>query len=138
MDLGATVIGTTRSAARVLIDDGRLAEQVRDLGVEVDAVLDLVGNTVLCDSLQAVRPRGPGVPGGASSAGWGRWTTFNPIADLPTGVQLSFFGSFVLGTEYYPVDDVPVAELVAKARRASTPPGPRGSSASTRSPRRTG
>jgi len=47
--------------------------------------------------------------------GLGPVDDFTPIADLPTGVQLSFFGSFVLGTEHYPVDDVPAADLVAKA-----------------------
>ena len=114
VDLGATVIGTTRSAARVLIDAGRLAEQVRDLGVEGAAVLDLVGNTVLRDSLQAVRPQGRVCQVGFLG-GLGPVDDFNPIANLPTSVQLSFFGSFVLGAEHYPVDDVPVAELVAKA-----------------------
>jgi len=47
--------------------------------------------------------------------GLGPVDDFNPIADLPTGLQLTFFGSCVLGTEHYPVDDVPVAELIAKA-----------------------
>ena len=125
VDLGATVIGTTRSAARVaslrelgadrvLIDDGRLAEQVGELGLTVDAVLDLVGNSVLRDSLHVVRPRGRvcqvGFLGGLAPI-----DGFDPIADLPTGVQLTFFGSFVLGTEHFPLADVPVAELVARA-----------------------
>jgi NADPH2:quinone reductase len=44
--LGATIVA---------IDDGRLADQ--NLGA-VDAVLDLVGNSVLRDSLRLVRPRG--------------------------------------------------------------------------------
>src|ERR1700724_708311 len=55
---GATVIATTRSAARadllrgigaasVLIDDGALAGQVHGLGMTVDGVFDLVGNSVL-------------------------------------------------------------------------------------------
>ncbi|HEX5288014.1 MAG TPA: zinc-binding dehydrogenase, partial [Streptosporangiaceae bacterium] len=66
---GATVIATTRDpgraallrdigAAQVLIDDGQLAAQVRKLGTEVDAVFDLVGNSVLRDSLRIVRARG--------------------------------------------------------------------------------
>ena len=69
-DRGATVIATTRNpdraallrdigAADVLIDDGQLAGQVHDLGVSVDAVFDLVGNSVLRDSLRIVRPGGP-------------------------------------------------------------------------------
>jgi NADPH:quinone reductase-like Zn-dependent oxidoreductase len=69
---------------------------------------------VLRDSLGAVRPRGRvcqvGFLGGLAPV-----EGFDPIADLPTGVQLSFFGSFVLGTEGFPIGDVPVAELVARA-----------------------
>jgi NADPH:quinone reductase-like Zn-dependent oxidoreductase len=125
VDGGATVIATTRNQARVpflrslgaahvLIDDGRLAEQVREMGLKVDAVLDLVGNNALRDSLQAVKGRGRvcqvGFLGGQNPV-----DGFNLIADLPTGVQLSFFGSFVLGTEDFPVDEIPVAEMIAKA-----------------------
>jgi NADPH:quinone reductase len=120
------VIATTRQpgraallrgigAADVLIDDGKLAEQVRDRGTSVDCVLDLVGNGVLRDSLQVVRPRGKvsqlGFLGGLEPV-----TEFNPIADLPSGVQFSFYGSaFVLGTEEFPLAEIPLAEIIAKA-----------------------
>jgi NADPH:quinone reductase len=125
-DLGATVIATTRQpgragllrgigAADVLIDDGKLAEQVRDRGATVDCVFDLVGNSVLRDSLQVVAPRGRvcqlGFLGGLEPV-----TDFNPIADLPSGVQFSFYGSaFVLGTEDFPLAEIPLAEIIAKA-----------------------
>ena len=91
VDAGATVIATTRAggrvraparmgAAEVLIDDGRLAPQIRATHPRgIDAVLDLVGNSVLRDSLQCVAPRGRVVPdrlprrarsgGGLQSAG---------------------------------------------------------------------
>ena len=66
---GATVPATTRSpdraallerigATTVLIDDGRLADQQPGA---VNCVFDLVGNSVLRDSLRLVRPR-PGLP----------------------------------------------------------------------------
>ena len=43
-------------------------------------------------------------------------TGFNPIADLPTAVQFSFYGSaFVLGTEDFPLAEIPLAEMIAKA-----------------------
>jgi len=123
---GATVIATTRDpgraallrgigAAHVLIDDGQLAAQVGKLGTEVDAVFDLVGNSVLRDSLRIVRARGRvcqlGFLGGlAPVAG------FDPIADLPTGVQFSFYGSaFVLGTAEFPLAGIPLQEMVSKA-----------------------
>ncbi len=41
---------------------------------------------------------------------------FNPIADLPTGVQFSFYGSpFVLGTESFPLSDIPLQQMITKA-----------------------
>jgi NADPH2:quinone reductase len=64
VDAGATVIATTRrrdradglrelGATEVLIDDGALAASVRELHPRgVDALLDLVGNSVLRDSLR--------------------------------------------------------------------------------------
>lgn len=123
---GATVIATTRNpdraellrgigAAEVLIDDGQLAGQVRKRGVQVGCVFDLVGNSVLHDSLRTVRTRGRvcqlGFLGGLDPV-----TGFNPITDLPTGVQLSFYGgAFVLGTADFPLTDIPLAELIGKA-----------------------
>jgi len=125
-DRGATVIATTRNpdraallrdigAADVLIDDGQLAGQVHDLGVSVDAVFDLVGNSVLRDSLRIVRPGGRvcqlGFLGGLEPV-----AGFNPIADLPTSVQFSFYGSaFVLGTEQFPLADIPLQQMITKA-----------------------
>jgi NADPH2:quinone reductase len=125
VDDGATVVATTRNpaheallrslgASEVLIDDGKLAQQVGDRRIEVGGVLDLVGNSVLRDSLQVVRPHGRvcqvGFLGGLDPV-----EDFNPLADLPGGVQLSFFGSFYLGGEGYSLADIPIGELVAKA-----------------------
>ena len=123
---GATVIATTRNparadllrgigAAQVLIDDGQLAAQVGKLGADVDGVFDLVGNSVLRDSLRIVRTRGRvcqlGFLGGLDPV-----AGFDPIADLPTGVQLSFYGSaFVLGTDAFPLTDIPLQEMITKA-----------------------
>jgi NADPH:quinone reductase-like Zn-dependent oxidoreductase len=125
-DLGATVIATTRQPGRaallrdlgardVLIDDGQLATQVQDHGTAVDCVFDLVGNSVLRDSLRVVQPRGRvcqlGFLGGLEPV-----RDFNPIADVPTGVQFSFYGSaFVLGSESFPLAEIPLAEMIARA-----------------------
>jgi NADPH:quinone reductase len=122
-DLGATVIASTRNPARVellrelgahevVIEDGELAGKVR-----VDAVLDLVGNSVLRDSLQAVRPKGRvcqiGFLGGLEPV-----ADFNPLMDIPSGVQLSTFASaFVLGDAEFPTTEVPLQEIVTKAER---------------------
>jgi len=123
---GMTVIATTRNpgragllrgigAAQVLIDDGQLAAQVGELGTDVDGVFDLVGNSTLRDSLRTVRTTGRvcqlGFLGGLDPV-----ADFNPIADLPTGVQLSFYGSaFVLGTEEFLLTDIPLQEMITKA-----------------------
>ena len=125
-DAGAAVVATTRNpareallrglgAARVLIDDGDLSAQASDLGLTVDSVFDLVGNTVLRDSLRIVRPRGRvcqlGFLGGLDPV-----AEFNPIADLPSGVQLSFYGSaFVLGSAEFPLTEIPLTDMIAKA-----------------------
>jgi NADPH:quinone reductase-like Zn-dependent oxidoreductase len=126
-DLGAHVIATTRKPAReqelrelgadeVLIDDGELAPTVRGTHPDgVDAVLELVGNSALRDSLKAVRPTG-GVCLVGFLGGLEPITDFDPLLDLPSGVRLTTFASaFVLGDEYFPTTDVPLQEIVDKA-----------------------
>jgi len=124
-DLGATVVATTRRTERVellrslgadhvVIDGGDIAEPVRDLVPGgVDRVLDLVGNSVLRDSLAAVRPGGRICQAGFLG-GLGPVDDFLPIVDMPSGVQLSFFGSFELGSEAFPVAAIPLQEIVRK------------------------
>jgi NADPH:quinone reductase-like Zn-dependent oxidoreductase len=123
---GMTVIATTRNpgragllrdigATQVLVDDGQLASQVGNLGADVDGVFDLVGNSVLRDSLRIVRTKGRvcqlGFLGGLEPV-----ADFDPIADLPTGVQLSFYGSaFVLGTDSFPLAGIPLQQMITKA-----------------------
>ena len=125
VDHGARVLASTRTPAHtvllrelgaddVLIDDGLLASQVKERGIAVDAVLDIVGNSVLRDSLASVRARGRvcqiGFLGGFDPV-----PDFDPIADLPTGVQLSFFASaFVLGSPAFPLTDIPLDQIYAK------------------------
>jgi NADPH:quinone reductase-like Zn-dependent oxidoreductase len=128
-DLGAQVIATTRNPARehelrelgaheVLIDDGELAPTVRATHRDgVDAVLELVGNSALRDSLKAVRPTG-GVCLVGFLGGLEPIAAFDPLLDLPSGVRLTTFASaFVLGDEYFPTTAVPLQEIVDKASR---------------------
>lgn len=45
---------------------------------------------------------------------------FSPIADLPSGVQVGFYGSaFVLGSSEFPLSEIPLAEMIAKAEKGS-------------------
>jgi NADPH:quinone reductase-like Zn-dependent oxidoreductase len=99
---GATVLATTRSQSKagvlrdlgiehVLLDDGRVAEQVRErVPGGVDAVLELVGIPTLPDSLRAARVGGVVCMTGILGGSW-IWPDFQPMVDLPTGVRLTAY-----------------------------------------------
>jgi NADPH:quinone reductase len=124
--IGARVIATTRRADRagllrslgaddVVIETGAITGEVRGLAPGgAERVLDLVGNSVLRDSLRAA-----GAGGRVCQAGFlgglGPVADFLPAFDMPSGVQFSFFGSFEVGTGPYPISAVPFQEIVAKA-----------------------
>jgi NADPH:quinone reductase len=126
-DLDARVIATTRreervgrlrslGAASVVIGSGEIAGPVRELEPGgVDAVLDLVGNSVLRDSLRAVRTGGRVCQAGFLG-GLGPVEDFMPAFDLPSGVQFSFFGSFEVGGKAYPLSAIPFQEIVDKVQ----------------------
>jgi NADPH:quinone reductase len=40
---------------------------------------------------------------------------FNPLPQMPSGVYLTFFGSFVFGTPGFPLSDVPLQQISADA-----------------------
>jgi NADPH:quinone reductase-like Zn-dependent oxidoreductase len=123
-DLGARVIATTRRADRagllrslgaehVVTETGAIAGEVRGLLPDgADRVLDLVGNSVLRDSLQTVHRTGRVCQAGFLG-GLGPVTDFQPVFDLPSGVQFSFLGSFEVGTAAYPISAIPFQQIVA-------------------------
>jgi NADPH:quinone reductase-like Zn-dependent oxidoreductase len=120
----ARVIATTRNHARFAVLEKLGAERCeverRDLSKHlpetktIDAVLDLVGNTVMLDSLAMLR-RG----GRSCLAGWlgglDPIPDFNPLLQMASGVYLTFFGSFVFGTPGFPLSDVPLQQIAADA-----------------------
>jgi NADPH:quinone reductase len=126
-DVGARVVATTRREDRVellrsigadsvVIETGEIAGKVRELVPGgVDRVLDLVGNSVLRDSLRAVARTGRVCQAGFLG-GLGPVDDFQPIFELPSGVQFSFFGSFEIGGETYPISAIPFQEIVDKAQ----------------------
>jgi NADPH:quinone reductase-like Zn-dependent oxidoreductase len=133
VNAGAHVIATTRNRNRFAMLESLGAKRVeiesRDLGARiperkrVDAVLDLVGNSTILDSLSMLR-RG----GRACLAGWlgglDPIVNFNPLLQMASGVYLTFFGSFVFGTPGFPLSDVPlqtIADDVAKGRFRAKP-----------------
>ena len=83
---------------------------------QIDSVLDLVGNSVILDSLRTLR-RG----GRACLAGWlgglEPIKDFNPLLQMASGVYLTFFGSFVFGTPGFPLSDVPLQEIAKKVQQ---------------------
>src|SRR5437660_448196 len=134
-DAGVRVIATTRGRKRVSLLEQLGAERVETEGPDLshriaeaktlDAVLDLVGNSTILDSLDMLR-RG----GRACLAGWlgglAPIANFNPLLQMASGVYLTFFGSFVFGTPGFPLSDVPlqsIANCVA-ARPYKAKPSP--------------
>jgi NADPH:quinone reductase len=122
VNAGANVIATTRNrtrfakleaqdVARVEVEGPDLSKRIAE-AKEIDAVLDLVGNSTILDSLAMLR-RG----GRACLAGWlgglAPIADFNPLLQMPSGVNLTFFGSFVFGTPGFPVSDVPLQAIAA-------------------------
>jgi NADPH:quinone reductase-like Zn-dependent oxidoreductase len=99
--LGATVIATTRDANRAgellamgvdhpIVDDGEIAAKVREIAPDgVDAALELVGCSVLADTLGCVRVYGAVCFTGALAGAW-TLPDFTPFL-IPTGVRLTSY-----------------------------------------------
>ncbi|WP_432827454.1 zinc-binding alcohol dehydrogenase family protein [Dactylosporangium sp. CA-092794] len=122
VNAGARVIATTRrrerfaaleelGAERAELETPHLSRSIAE-AKRLDAVLDLVGNSTILDSLDLLR-RG----GRACLAGWlgglDPIPDFNPLLQMASGVYLTFFGSFVFGTPGFPLSDVPLQAIAA-------------------------
>ncbi|MEO8151971.1 MAG: zinc-binding dehydrogenase [Rhizobacter sp.] len=124
---GATVIASVRNAERfelarskgadhVLVEGSELSANLRSIAPGgVDAVLELIGTSTVLESLQLTRRGGrvciAGFVGGAAPI-----DKLDPLLHLPSGRQLSFFGSaFVYGTPEYPLSDLPLQAIVELA-----------------------
>jgi NADPH:quinone reductase len=117
---GASVIATARRPERFglleKLGANRVEVERRDLAAHIaeanriDAVLDLVGNSTILDSLDMLR-RG----GTACLAGWlgglAPIGDFNPLARMASGVNFSFFASPVFGNPGFEVSDVPLSAI---------------------------
>jgi NADPH:quinone reductase-like Zn-dependent oxidoreductase len=117
---GACVIATARSPKRFSmlkkLGASRVELERRDLAAhlaeskQIDAVLDLVGNSTILDSLDML-----GRGGTACLAGWlgglDPIGDFNPLLRMASGVNWNFFGSFVFGTPGFPLSDVPLQDI---------------------------
>jgi NADPH:quinone reductase len=133
LNAGAHVIATAREqdrfqklealgASRVEIEGPDLSERIPERK-RIDAVLDLVGNSTILDSLAMLRRGGraclAGFLGGLDPV-----PDFNPLLQMSSGVHFSFFGSFVFGKPGFPLSDVPlqtIADQVAAGRYQAQP-----------------
>jgi NADPH:quinone reductase-like Zn-dependent oxidoreductase len=140
-----TVLSTTRSASKtaaltdvgvdhVLIDDGNVARQVREIvPAGVDTALELVGTPTLPDTLQSTRRHGVVCFTGMLSNVW-TVRDFYPIEYLPRGVRLTayhgeaedlpqpvlqdFLNSVAGGDAVVPIDRVYVFDQIVAAHAA--------------------
>ncbi|MGA9721448.1 MAG: zinc-binding alcohol dehydrogenase family protein [Candidatus Binatus sp.] len=124
VNAGVRVIATTRNRERFSMLEKLGAERCeierRDLSKhiaeakKIDAILDLVGNSVVLDSLAMLR-RG----GRSCLAGWlgglDPIPDFNPLLQMASGVYLTFFASFAFGTPGFPLSDVPLQKIAEDA-----------------------
>jgi NADPH:quinone reductase len=124
VNTGVRVIATTRDrnsfsiveelgAERCEIERPDLSKHIAE-SKKIDRVLDLVGNSVLLDSLAMLCRGGrsclAGFLGGLAPV-----PDFNPLLQMSSGVHFSFFGSFVFGTPGFPLSDVPLQQIAADA-----------------------
>ena len=119
---GITVLTSTRSESkaalltelgttRVLIENGKLSEQIRALYPDgIDGVLEIIGNSTLLDSLRMAKKGGRVCLAGflGSSAP----IEFDWLTNMPFGVDLNAFASLLLGTKDFPHCAVPMQQIV--------------------------
>jgi NADPH2:quinone reductase len=119
----ARVIATTRKEERapllrkigahqVLIESLQLSNRVRASHPEgVDAVLDILGNTTVLDSLAALRRGGTVCEVGF--LGGGGPLTVEPVFQIPSGRHLTAFASaLVTGSAEFPLSEIPLQTIV--------------------------
>jgi NADPH:quinone reductase len=121
--LKARVIATTRNPRRaaqldslgaqeVLLESTELAKRIRERHPQgIDAVLDIVGNTTVLDSLAMLRRGGEVCVVGFLGAG--APLTLEPVFQIPSGTKLSVFASaLVTGSAEFPLAEIPFQDIV--------------------------
>lgn len=125
VNVGAKVTATTRRDDRIEMLKKRGAVDVkierRGLNEEFsngpsqkfDKVLNLIGNSVLVESINLTRTGGR-----ILQAGWlgglEPVVDFNPMIQMDSGVHFSLFHSKVLGTPEFPLSGIPLQDIVKK------------------------
>src|SRR5262249_22843217 len=112
VNAGARVIATTRNrerfaeleklgADRVELEGSGLSERIAE-AKQLDAVLDLVGNSTILDSLAMLRRGGRACLAGFLG-GLDPIRDFNPLLQMASGVYLTFFGTLMCGSPGLPL-----------------------------------
>jgi NADPH:quinone reductase len=120
---GAHVLATTRQqnraellrtlgAMEVLIDGEDLSKRVRATHPGgIDAVLDIVGNTTILDSLAMLKRGGRACQVGF--LGGGGPISLQPVFQIPSGCHLTVFASaIVTGSAEFPMSEIPFQTIV--------------------------
>lgn len=119
---GVDVISSTRSqenvmlleslgCSKVLLENGNLSDLVRkDYPNGINCVMDIIGNSTLLDSARMLKK--DGIVCNAGFLAGGDPISFNPLTDMPPSVNLNWFASFMLGTEHFPMSNIPMQKMV--------------------------
>ena len=123
---GARVVATTRNSSRaamldalgakeVLLESPELAKRIREHHPQgIDAVLDIVGNTTMLDSLAMLKRGGHACLVGF--LGGGGPLSLEPVFQIPSGRHLTVFASAVVtGTPEFPLSEIPFQAIVDRA-----------------------
>jgi NADPH:quinone reductase len=125
VNAGASVIATTRDqerfpmleelgVTRCELEAPDLSEKIQE-SKQIDAVLDLVGNSTIVDSLNMLRRDGT-----ACLAGWlgglDPIPDFNPLLQMASGVNLTLFVGWVWGSPGFPLSDVPLGGIARQVQ----------------------
>jgi NADPH:quinone reductase len=127
---GAHVIATTRNVAQaglletlgakeILLDASDLSKRVQERHAEgINAVLDIVGNTTILDSLAMLQRGGRACQVGF--LGGGEPLNLQPIFQIPSGRFLTVFASaLVTGTSSFPMSEIPFQDIVDRVANGS-------------------
>jgi NADPH:quinone reductase len=123
---GARVIATRRNPSRaamlerlganeILLESAELAKRVRERHPQgIDAVLDIVGNTTVLDSVAMLKRGGHACVVGF--LGGGGPLSLEPVFQIPSGRHLTVFASAVVtGTPEFPLSEIPFQAIVDRA-----------------------
>lgn len=120
-----TVLSSTRSidnavllkeigCSEVFIENKNLSADILKRHPKgVDAVMDIVGNTTILDSIKVVKKSG--YVCNAGFLGGGDPILFNPLTDMEPSVNLNFFASYMLGEESFPLSNIPMQTIIRNA-----------------------